>query len=269
LWQTCAARADLVMERASRRYLRLDRKVDGYARLSPSIRREFMTYVVIGLEPQRTAVEERIDRLQAEFVAISDRKRRVAQETIEELFTHTPHRHELNRHVCVLIGGDVVYDMAHAVERPEPSTGKMVRGSDLDLVFIADETIERQVLHALDERMYERKWHLLVLPQFREELDYVIKTLAKVRKQLAFDTFPHKVACKIMDEGQYLCGSRALFDRVKGLVEASGIPEKLAELEEKATEERAIAERELLSAGTHAPEWEHLFFTTEEREEIY
>jgi len=50
LWQTCRNSDKVVEWSTGRRFLRLDRAVNGYARLSPSIRREFHTYTVLGLK---------------------------------------------------------------------------------------------------------------------------------------------------------------------------------------------------------------------------
>ena len=42
-WKACTQSSRLTVRRVGRRYLRIDRKVGGYARLSPSILREFLT----------------------------------------------------------------------------------------------------------------------------------------------------------------------------------------------------------------------------------
>ena len=49
---------------------------------------------------------------------------------------------------CILLGGDVVYGMAHDAPRTEHSTGLMVRGSDLDLVV---NTAEIDFVHNSDD----------------------------------------------------------------------------------------------------------------------
>ena len=70
LWQTCR-NSDAVVDRiAGRRFLRLDRAVEGYARLSPSIRREFQTYTLLGLKDQVAGLEERARRLVREGVLL-------------------------------------------------------------------------------------------------------------------------------------------------------------------------------------------------------
>ena len=58
LWRACHA-PGFALRRTGRRYLRLDYAVDGYARLSPSIRREFLTYTLVGLPDQTAALAAR------------------------------------------------------------------------------------------------------------------------------------------------------------------------------------------------------------------
>ncbi len=55
-WKACMRPRRLVVRRVGRRYLRMDRKVEGYARLSPSILREFLTYSVVGLPGDQAAL---------------------------------------------------------------------------------------------------------------------------------------------------------------------------------------------------------------------
>ena len=59
LWRACHA-PGFALRRTGRRYLRLDYAVDGYARLSPSIRREFLTYTLVGLPDQTAALAARV-----------------------------------------------------------------------------------------------------------------------------------------------------------------------------------------------------------------
>lgn len=258
------------MRHVGRRFLRLDKSVEGYARLSPSIRREFLTYTVVGLPRQMDEIAARCLELQQEFVSISQHKREFARDLIRRVVESSPNRERLRAHLCYMIAGDVTYGMAHTVERPEPSTGRPVRGSDLDIVVVSDEEFATAEREALDAALYQEKWHVLALPQFREEVDYVVKDMAKVMAQLQFDSFRHMVACKIMHESELLYGSEALFVRIKQLVGEFGIPDKLARMEERAIRERETAERQLAErpAAEQAQAWQHLFFTSEEREEI-
>ena len=79
------------------------------------------------------------------------------------------------------------------------------------------------------------------------------------------------VASKILHEGQMLCGSPDVFETVKKLVEASGVPEKLSAMEAQAAEDRRAAEAHLLDspADTRTGEHFNLFYTREEGDEIY
>ncbi len=79
---------------------------------------------------------------------------------------------------------------------------------------------------ALDDAIYRQKHYLLTHPDHQEEIDYVLKPLAKVRQQLAFDRFEHMVACKILCECQLLYGSPFLFDEIMKLVERLRRPQQ-------------------------------------------
>ena len=71
-------------------------------------------------------------------------------------------------------------------------------------------------------------------PHLKEEIDYIIKKLNRVREQVRFETFKHMVACKILHEGTLLYGSEYLFSTVKGMLREHGIVSKLNELEKHA-----------------------------------
>ncbi|MBN1873246.1 MAG: hypothetical protein JXA33_03380 [Anaerolineae bacterium] len=271
LWQACRTQPDIVMRHASRRYLRLDKRIAGYARLSPSIRREFLTYTIVGTSEQSEEIIARCLELQQEFVRISQYKHEFIRDVIQRVVEYNPNRERLRDHLCCMIAGDVTYGMAHTVERPELSTGRPVRGSDLDVIIVADEHLTTAEHTAFDEALYREKWNMLVLPQIREEIDYIIKDVAKVMTQLQFDSFRHMVACKILHESEFLYGNAELFIRIKHLVNAFGIAEKLARMEDKAIKDRETVERQLVGQSTteQIQTWQPLFFTSEEREEIH
>ena len=271
LWTKCRKSRGLRFEVAGRRYLRLDRSIPGYARLSPSIRREFQTYTVLGLESQADAVAERTRRMQQEFLDISRAKAELAESAIRESLAAVADAESILQQVCFILAGDITYGMAHAVPRPESSTGELVRGSDLDIVVIADDGFAPEAKQALDKAIYRQKYLLLVRPEHREEIDYLIKGLAKVREQMRFDSFEFMVACKILHEGEYLYGSHRLFDRVKALLTEHDIVGKLSEMERTAIARRADAEATLLDPPENLADREALtlFYTKEESEEIF
>jgi hypothetical protein len=271
LWRLCRGCDAIRFEVTGRRYLRLDRALEGVARLSPSIRREFLTYTVVGLASQPAAIQERARTLAGEIERISRFKSNLARENMASILAD-PGIHEVaTARIAFLIAGDITYGMAHAVPRPEPSTGHMVRGSDLDIIVVATDDCPGDILKKVDDAIYRRKHFLLVHPDYREEIDYVIKRLSRVGEQLRFDTFEHRVASKILHEGQMLCGSREVFETIKGMVRESGAPAKLAAMEARAVEDRRAAEASLLGSTAEAGTGDHfyLFYTREERDEIY
>ena len=271
LWKSCMVSERLAVRRVGRRYLRLDRKVDGYARLSPSILREFLTYCVVGLTSDPAALEARTAQLAAHIAAVSAAKTRLAQRIVDDVGARfSGPEGETEQRYCILLGGDIVYGMGHDAPRSEKSTGQMVKGSDLDLVVIARDDAPEELSRLLDDSIYREKYRHLNNPAFKEEIDYVVKPLERVREQVAFDTFKHMVSCKILHESVLIYGSRSLYDTVKTMLEERGLPQKLAELEAAAIEARAKAESRLLQiddAGLAGEEL-YLFHTSEETEEF-
>lgn len=269
-WQFCASSPAVITSVVGRRYLRLDQKVDDYARLSPSIMREFLNYTVIGTAGQEQAISKLAGKITREIAAISARKIALARDTIARLVEHHREGQEIAAKSCFIIAGDVVFGMAHAEPRPESSTGELVRGSDLDIITVTD-GLSPALTEDLDSIIYREKYTLLMNPASKEELDYIIKDLELVNEQLKFDHFKAMVASKILAEGQYLYGSEQIFNRVKDLIRLNAVAEKIATLETKAILDRKKAEKELLGAPKSADREQlmALFYTTEEKEEIF
>lgn len=250
LWQACFSS---VFERrvVGRRYVRLDRQVEGYARLSPSILREFLTYTVVGVAGD-PAIEERARDLQDHITTVSRTKLALTRQIARSLGAEFARPGEEERRYCMVVAGDIVYGMAHDVHRPERSTGNMVNGSDLDLVVIVEDDADAGLVARLDEAIYGRKYQYLKHPAYNEEIDYVVKPFARLVEQAAFDTFPHMVACKIYDESELLYGSEVLFRRGKDLLRERGVIDRLRTMEEHTT--RAREERvALLLAASEMP----------------
>lgn len=269
LWQACRKSRSVRLLSTARRFFRLDRTVQGYARLSPSIRREFLTYTFAGLPNQMEALTAEAERFRAETKRVSRTKLEVARDCVVSTLAPLPQRDEIMEKACFLIAGDVVYDMSHTVPRPEKSTGEMVRGSDLDVVVIARDDLSPESVGAFDAAFHKKKHRLLV--NDREEIDYLIKTLSRVRKQLRFDIFSSMVACKILDEGRLLYGNEGVYKTVKNLLVENAIPERLHQLEQQAVASRQLAESRLLDTRTEIgqSEYYNLFYTHAEEDEIY
>lgn len=271
LWRACQA-PGLVLRRTGRRYLRLDAAVPGYARLSPSIRREFLTYTLVGLVRQQEALAVRATELESAAADISRAKLDLARESVCMALAALPDEALFLQEAAFMIAGDITYHMAHRVPRPEKSSGQMVRGSDLDLIIVTTDSLPAAAARQLDEAIYRQKHYLLTHPDHREEIDYILKPLARVREQLACDRFEHMVACKILCECQLLYGSPFLFEEIMQLVDASGVRGQLDALQAAAAADRAAAETILLDPAAAAASGQNpldLFYTREEGDEIY
>ena len=120
LWKACRNDDDFRLRRIGRRYLRLDRTVEGFARLSPSILREFLTYTVVGLPGQDEAIEAAATALEKRTVRISRLKRRTAERFITEVMSIAGVPRD-SEHVCVLIAGD-----AAIAPHNSPDTGARI-----------------------------------------------------------------------------------------------------------------------------------------------
>ncbi|RLB41773.1 MAG: hypothetical protein DRH12_07315 [Deltaproteobacteria bacterium] len=270
LWGLCMSSADLFLRSVARHYLRLDRKVPGFARLSPSIYREFLTYTIIGTRDQQDLINEKASAITERIREISRAKLSLAKSVVSGLGAKLDTEFPLEEHLCVFIAGDIVFDMAHDVPRPERSTGKLVRGSDMDIVVIVDDVFPRELAKRIDEAIFAEKHRLLMTPHIREEIDYVVKDTRKVRVQLEFDTFKHMVACKIMHEGRLLYGSQSMFNQIRNWLREKGVTRKLEDLEHRAWTFRQEACRCLRASWEQESRHEILclFYPSEESEEF-
>ncbi|NLC06697.1 MAG: hypothetical protein GX755_01830 [Syntrophomonadaceae bacterium] len=270
LWKICNTCEKIITKIIGQRYLRLDKHVEGYARLSPSILREFYSYTVIGTEKHYQKILAKAETLQQDIKEISRRKFELAQEVIKQIVESQEDPTIFKTGASFLIAGDVVYEMAHLEPRPESSTGELVKGSDLDIVVVTQGLRNNTIKH-LDLSIYKQKNILRKNPSYNEEIDYIIKDISRVESQLEFDSFESMVAAKILYEGQYLYGNYALFQKIKNMLAAKGIPKKIAALEEKALINRNKARFSLLNNEGSLLEEENmkLFYTREEKEEFF
>ena len=269
LWQTCRSSAALELRTLGRRYLRLDQQVEGYARLSPSILREFLTYSVTGLSGDPASLGKRAGEVASRIEEISKAKYDLAYRFVDGIRSQLEGAWPEDR-LCFILAGDIVYRMAHDVPRPERSTGKLVRGSDIDLVVVLADEVPEDFVKQLDDAIYREKYRTLIAPAVREEIDYIVKKMERVHEQLRFDTFKRMVACKILHEGVLLYGSRSMFDGIKSLLQEQGVAQKLDDLEQQAQAARETAEEYLLHGDPEriAREDRILFYSSEESEEF-
>ncbi len=270
LWRTCNLSDKLTVRTIGTRYLRLDRAVEGFARLSPSILREFLTFSVIGIRGDSEPVEKRAHALVSHIEEVGKAKLDLAYSVVYGLLSWFEGEWAQENELCFIIGGDIVYNMAHDVPRPERSTGKMVTGSDMDIVVVVDDGFPDDMMKRLDDAIYREKYRLLMTPHIKEEIDYIVKNLDRVREQVCFKTFKHMVACKILHEGGLLFGSERLFSIIKAMLRENGVVRKLFDLDRRARIFRRDAETFLLQEDLKkiAEEKSCLFYPTEESEEF-
>jgi len=270
LWRICRLSKNLVVRAIGTKYLRLDRRIEGFARLSPSILREFLTYSVVGRSVRDPALGQKANEIALHIEAVSRAKSELAYNVVSALADGLGNEIPADNQVCFIIAGDIVYNMAHDVPRPERSTGKLVKGSDMDLVIVVDDQFPKSSMERMDEAIYKEKYRLLITPHLREEIDYIVKSLERVREQVRFDTFKHMVACKLLQEGTLLYGSEEVFHTLKTMLRDHGVTQKLKELESKARIFRKEAEDYLLTEDPQKIREEslNLFYPTEESEEF-
>jgi len=269
LWQTCKTSRNLRVKSIGVRYLRLDRRVDGFARLSPSILREFLTYAVVGLPGQPQLLDQRAQEIYSRIVEVSRSKLELARSFVDDVKAELGDTWPQEQ-VCIIVAGDIVYNMAHDVPRPERSTGKLVRGSDIDLVVIVNDKVSEAVIQKLDTAIYQKKYRTLITPAVNEEIDYVVKRMERVREQVRFDSFKSMVACKILQEGMLIGGSEEFYREVIQLLQDNGALEKLNRLQEAAIAFRHQQEDFLVrrDADKVTPEELYFFYPAEESEEF-
>ena len=270
LWRACKLSEQVAIQTIGCRYLRLDSKIEGFARLSPSILREFLTYSVIGLAWDQDSLARKASEIASHIKEVSRAKLELARNIFSTVLSGLENDVLIKERACILIAGDIVYDMAHDAPRPERSTGKLVKGSDMDLVVVVDDLFPRELTERMDEMIYREKQNILITPHLREEVDYVVKDLARVREQMGFDTFKRMVACKILQESTLLFGKQDLFEAIKSMLLEQGITEKLMRMEENAAIFRRDAEATLLREDPEKIKNEglYLFYPTEESEEF-
>ncbi len=234
------------------------------------ILREFLTYSVVGFSRDPFPLSQRVAKIDAHIREVSKGKSELAYNIIAARANRFEQEFPFRDHVCFILAGDIVYNMAHDVPRPERSTGKLVKGSDLDIVIITDDLFPKKTIERLDEAIYREKYRLLITPHLREEIDYVVKDFERVRQQVRFDTYRHMVACKILREGTLLYGSEDLFSTIKEMLRKQGVTEKLNDLENRARIFRRNAERDLLNKDPEKirEDYHDLFYPTEESEEF-
>lgn len=271
LWFKCMTSPQFLTKSVAKYYLRLDKNLHGYARLSPSIWREFFSYTLIGLNSQPELIEEKATWLKSEISSISKIKSDLAFSVCNSVYEHLSYNYPLLKtNVVFLLAGDIVHNMAHNDPRPEKTTGELVIGSDIDLIVIVSDKVNKKITKLVEDSLYEMKFKLLNNPFQKEELDFVVKTEFQLRNQMKMESFKEMVAMKVFCEARFLCGNLDYFKELASDPKFEVIKSQFREMEERAIISRKQA-LDILLKGTkpEASSWlQTLFYPAEEAEEF-
>ena len=242
LWAVCTSSKIIKGTTIGTRYLRVD-KGTGKLEITPSIPREFADFSTWGLDSEKVAskAKEVLDY----HSKVSEGKKALAKRIVEESGSKLAKSYQLSSlesSVCFLLVGDVAYGMSSDFRREVD--GEYVKGSDLDIVIVHSDAVPTAMIKALDGAVYYSKW--ITLKQNREEVDYIIKSVGRVREQTAMSTPRSIVASKIILESVLIYGSQSLYEMAKGIVISSGAAEKLRAMALQAAQLRAAKEKQLL-----------------------
>jgi len=271
IWRFCKLSDLLITKSVAKHYLRLDRNIEGYARLSPSIWREFYTYTLIGLKSQQELLDFKAKELSSKIKKISKEKEALAKSICETTYEKISYNYpELREKIVFLLAGDVVYEMAHSDPRPELSTGKLVVGSDIDLVVLVADEIPNNVVKLIDDMMLKEKTNLILNPFHKEELDYVVKKVGLLKDQMEMKNFRDWVAMKVFWESKLLCGNKGFYEAIKSDPKMERIENLFLKLQNIAKKERKEVEEALLKGVPleGSLKFEAIFYPTDETEDF-
>jgi len=268
VWRACFGSGFLQISHFARYYLRFDVTREDYIRLSPSILRDFLTFTLISLPHQREQVIERQIQLSNQHREISVYKLKVARQTVMAL-SQAARRDVLANGVC-FVAGDIAYYLAHNEPRENAALGKMVQGSDVDIVVVFRDGFDPKRIAEIDEEMLEVKHYILRSTNFREEVDFVVKTEEKMRTQLGYGDIHQKIASKILYESLFLAGDFEFYSQLKSALGKSGTEAKINADFEAALDSRKHSMKRLLNSesGIEDKSIQSLFFFSQERLEF-
>ncbi|MEM9599458.1 MAG: hypothetical protein AAF926_00425 [Pseudomonadota bacterium] len=270
LWRACYVSRKIRIRNCARYYLRYDIKRDNALRLSPSILRDFLTFSLIYLPDQAVPAVEAGTLLANKFRSISLRKLSRARRALLELSPDL--QAELNAHCVVFLSGDIAYFLAHDTQRRHPTLDVPVNGSDIDIVIVANNQADPDKMAAIEAQLLKIKRLYLLMPQVREELDFIVKPIDRMLEQLTYKDIHQKIASKILYESYFLMGRVDIYESLMKALEVSGTRGRIEADFETALIERQQTIRKILSLpavdSVKDSEVASLFFASQERLEF-
>ena len=267
LWQACYKSRELHISHFASYYLRFDITRGDQVRLSPSILRDFLSFTLFGLPGQRDRMIERQGTLSNYHREVSKQKIDVAQEVMGSLLVKMPR--EIRANVCAFIAGDLAYFLAHNEPREHAGLGEMIKGSDIDIIVIYQD-LSDEIVKGIEDDITELKNYYLRHPDYRHEIDFIVKSRAKMERQFGYTDIHDKIASKIAYESMFLGGSLPLYMNVRGAMKRTGVDELIEADFEHALHDRKHAMRTLLewTSGELDEETRSLFYFSQERVEF-
>jgi len=271
VWKICRNNPRFRLKNSARYYLRYDITRENQLRLSPSILRNFLSFTLVHLADQSVRAVERSILLSNLHRVISLKKLQFARQAILSLKPEI--RAVLQEHACAFIAGDISYFLAHDEPRRVNNTDFMVKGSDIDIVFVHTPEVSAEFVKMAEEEFTKIKFKYLKDPAVMQEIDFIFKPISKMIDQLSYKTIAEKIASKILYESSYLFGSLEMYDAMTKQLKLHGTEAKIDRDFETALRERQETMRkiyELSDAKVLAkdPEVQSLFHFSQERLEF-
>ncbi|KJS28173.1 MAG: hypothetical protein VR75_00370 [Hyphomonadaceae bacterium BRH_c29] len=268
LWQACYRSRSFHISHFASYYLRFDIKREDQVRLSPSILRDFLSFTLFALPGQRDQMIERQGMLANMHREISREKIYLAQLVMKQLFISLGR--EVRSQLCAFIAGDLAYFLAHNEPREHAASGEMVKGSDIDIVIILNDSLPDKIKASIDSEMTIMKSMYLRHPSFRHEIDFICKRKSVMEGQFQYSDIHEKIASKIAYESMFLGGSLTLYMEVHDAMMRTGVDQLIEQDFDHALKDRKHAMQKLL----HFPgdsiddETRSLFYFSQERVEF-
>lgn len=268
IWQACFQTTDFLISHFASYYLRYDVTRDDQVRLSPSILRDFMSFTLFGLQDQRDRMVERQAYLSNYHRDISRKKLAVAQRAVNSILEQVPR--DVRRKSCAFIAGDLSYYLAHDEPREHKASGEMIRGSDIDIIIVHENDLEAEWAEFMQTEMLTLKSFYLRHPEYRQEIDFVVKPRKKLIGQFRYNDINDKIASKIVYESMFLGGALSLYLSLADDMRRAGVDALIEQDFAHALEDRKRVIKTLLAKEMDIsdPDVQSLFFYSQERIEF-
>ena len=268
VWRACFNSGFLQISHFARYYLRYDITRDEFIRLSPSILRDFLSFTILSLPHQRNNVIDRQVFLSNSHREISIKKMQIAMEAF--FYLPKKDREYLARHACSFLSGDIAYFLAHEEPRESKSLGKVMGGSDIDIITVFRDDADIDRIRLIEDQFLKIKFQILKSTGYKEEIDFIFKSRATMESQFAYGDIHQKIASKILFESIYIFGALDLYMDIKKALDVSGTKAAIEEDFQRALTGRKTSMKTLLETRGNVTDAniQSLFFFSQERVEF-